>query len=94
MKEQLDSMMNIVTTIHVMFQKWNMSDLTQVVQDKAGEVGTEKAAEQGDTGGMKPQIEPKEVTLSPQMEKDIQDITDYWRWDTTGAWKTNISKKQ
>eukprot|EP00972_Heterocapsa_arctica_P004920 728933-Heterocapsa_arctica.AAC.1 len=43
---------------------------------------------------MRPHIEPKGETLSPQMQKDIQDITEYWRWNTKGAWKTNISRKQ
>eukprot|EP00972_Heterocapsa_arctica_P003337 496891-Heterocapsa_arctica.AAC.1 len=74
MKEQLDIMMTIVTTIQVMFKKWNRSDLTQVVLDKAGEVGTETASEQGDTGEMKAQVETKGATLNQQIEKDIQDI--------------------
>eukprot|EP00972_Heterocapsa_arctica_P054744 8068655-Heterocapsa_arctica.AAC.1 len=41
MKEQLDRLMTIVTTIRGMFKKWNRSDHTQSVLDEAEEAGAQ-----------------------------------------------------
>eukprot|EP00972_Heterocapsa_arctica_P091075 13437317-Heterocapsa_arctica.AAC.1 len=72
MKEQLDRMMTIVTTIRGMVGKWSRNEYTHSVGNEAEVMRAQVSMEQGDTGDVEAQTEGREAALNQQqIEKDI-----------------------
>eukprot|EP00972_Heterocapsa_arctica_P084265 12414379-Heterocapsa_arctica.AAC.1 len=95
MTEQLDEMMTIVTTIRGMFAKWSRNEYTHGVGNEAEVMRAQGRMKENDVGEAEQQAEARMMTPQQQIiEKDILNIVNNKRGNTTGAWKTGISRTQ
>eukprot|EP00972_Heterocapsa_arctica_P091708 13524704-Heterocapsa_arctica.AAC.1 len=95
MKEDLDRVGNIATTIRGLIAKWNRNEHTHNVGTELEELRAQVAMEEDGTGNVV--WLPAGMDETPQqrmMAEDIQNIVSYGRWETAGAWRTGISRLQ